>query len=72
MLLDYFYIFYITISVWKRISRYPWMIPQFFSDLLQALLNRNYESLEWCLNSPPKPHAFVSLPLQSVVPSKYS
>ncbi len=22
-------------------------------------------SLEWCLNSPPKPHAFVSLPLQS-------
>ena len=24
-----------------------------------------YNSLEWCLNSPPKPHAFVSLPLQS-------
>lgn len=30
-----------------------------------ALLNRNYISLEWALNSPPKPHAFVSLPLQS-------
>lgn len=26
---------------------------------------RSYGSLEWALNSPPKPHAFVSLPLQS-------
>lgn len=26
---------------------------------------RAYTSLEWCLNSPPKPHAFASLPLQS-------
>jgi hypothetical protein len=30
-----------------------------------ALLNRAYNSLKWCLNSPPKPHPFVSLPLQS-------
>jgi hypothetical protein len=29
------------------------------------LLNRSYNSLEWALSSPPKPHAFVSLPLQS-------
>ena len=35
------------------------------SDTLQILLNRSYSSLEWALNSPPKPHAFVSLPLQS-------
>jgi cytochrome c oxidase subunit 1 len=46
-------------------SRYPWTTPQFFSDLFQTLFNRNYNSLEWSLNSPPKPHAFVSLPLQS-------
>jgi len=45
--------------------RYPWLTPQFFSDLFQTLFNRNYNSLEWSLNSPPKPHAFVSLPLQS-------
>jgi len=29
------------------------------------VLSRLYNSLEWCLNSPPKPHAFVSLPLTS-------
>lgn len=28
----------------------------------QAYLNRSYNSLELALNSPPKPHAFVSLP----------
>jgi len=47
-------------------SKDPWFIPQYFSDLLQTLLNRTYSSLEWTLSSPPKPHAFVSLPLQSV------
>ena len=26
-----------------------------------------FNLLEWCLNSPPKPHAFVSLPLQSKI-----
>jgi cytochrome c oxidase subunit 1 len=49
----------------KSVSRYPWLTPQFYTDHLQSLLNRAYTSLEWCLNSPPKPHAFVSLPLQS-------
>lgn len=49
----------------KSVSRYPWLTPQFYTDLLQSLLNRSYASLEWALNSPPKPHAFVSLPLQS-------
>jgi len=45
--------------------RNPWSVPQFFFDLLQVKLNRIYDSLEWCLNSPPKPHAFVSLPITS-------
>ena len=49
----------------KSVSRYPWLTPQFYTDFLQSLLNRSYNSLEWALNSPPKPHAFVSLPLQS-------
>ena len=49
----------------KPVSRNPWVTPQFYTDNLQSLLNRAYNSLEWCLNSPPKPHAFVSLPLQS-------
>ena len=46
-------------------SRYPWLTPQFYSDLLRTTLSRVASSLEWNLNSPPKPHAFTSLPLQS-------
>ena len=61
----FLHIVYLQLVEGKATSRYPWLTPQFFSDLLQTLLNRSYSSLEWCLNSPPKPHAFVSLPLQS-------
>ena len=61
----FLYIVYIQLIQGKATSRYPWLIPQFYSDILQVLLNRAYSSLEWALNSPPKPHAFVSLPLQS-------
>ena len=49
----------------NAVSRYLWAIVQFFTDIFQALINRAYPGLEWCLQSPPKPHAFVSLPLQS-------
>ena len=49
------------------VTRNPWLTPQFYTDYIQSLLNRSFSSLEWCLNSPPKPHAFVSLPLQSDV-----
>jgi cytochrome c oxidase subunit 1 len=61
----FLYIVYLQLVEGKVASRYPWMIPQFYTDTLQALLNRSYPSLEWALSSPPKPHAFVSLPLQS-------
>jgi cytochrome c oxidase subunit 1 len=46
-------------------SRFPWMTPQLFLDTFQALFGRNNVSLEWTLISPPKPHSFASLPLQS-------
>nr|YP_626453.1 cytochrome oxidase subunit I [Metarhizium anisopliae]AAW58823.1 cytochrome oxidase subunit I [Metarhizium anisopliae] len=49
----------------KVASRNPWLTPGFYTDILQANLNRSYSSLEWGLSSPPKPHGFVSLPLQS-------
>jgi len=61
----FLYIVYVQLVEGNATSRYPWLTPQFFSDLFQSLFNRNYNSLEWSLNSPPKPHAFVSLPLQS-------
>ena len=63
----FLYIVYVQLVEGKATTRYPWLTPQFYSDSLQTLLNRSYNSLEWALNSPPKPHAFVSLPLQSKV-----
>ena len=62
----FLYIVYIQLVEGKIASRYPWLRPQFYSDTLQTLVNRSNNSLEWCLNSPPKPHAFISLPLQSM------
>ena len=59
-------IVYLQLVEGKATTRYPWLTPQFYSDLLQTLLNRSNISLEWGLDSPPKPHAFVSLPLQSI------
>jgi cytochrome c oxidase subunit 1 len=58
-------IVYVQLVTGKSTYRNPWLIPQFYGDLLQTLLNRAYTSLEWGLNSPPKPHAFVSSPVQS-------
>ena len=63
----FLHILYVQLVEGKATSRYPWLIPQFYYDLLQTHLSRSYNSLEWGLNSPPKPHAFVSLPLQSTL-----
>ena len=61
----FLYVLYMQLVEGKSASRYPWLIPQFYYDLLQTQISRSFSSLEWGLNSPPKPHAFVSLPLQS-------
>lgn len=61
----FFTIVYEQLTEGEVVSRYPWLTPQMFSDTFQALFVRNTISLEWCLASPPKPHSFVSLPLQS-------
>ena len=61
----FLHVVYMQLTMGISTSRYPWLTPQFYSDILRALLERSYESLEWGLNSPPKPHAFVSLPVQS-------
>jgi cytochrome c oxidase subunit 1 len=63
----FLHIVYLQLVEGEATARYPWTAPQFFSDLFQTLFARNYNSLEWSLNSPPKPHAFVSLPLQSTM-----
>jgi len=64
----FLHIVYLQLIEGKTASRFPWMTPQFHTDTLQALISRSYPSLEWALSSPPKPHAFVSLPLQSSTP----
>jgi len=58
-------IVYKQLTEGTKTSRNPWMIPSYFYDALRVYLSRSYTSLEWSLNSPPKPHAFVNLPLQS-------
>lgn len=67
----FLHIVYLQLVEGKATNRYPWLTPQFYSDTLQTLLNRSYSSLEWALTSPPKPHAFVSLPLQSHIPFEF-
>ncbi len=62
----FLHVLYTQLTVGKATSRYPWLTPQFYYDILQTHLSRSFNSLEWGLNSPPKPHAFVSLPVQSV------
>jgi cytochrome c oxidase subunit 1 len=61
----FLYVVYEQLVYGKSVWRNPWLAPQFFYDLLRTLLNRAYSSLEWALNSPPKPHPFINLPLQS-------
>ena len=61
----FLHIVYIQLTLGEDTTRYPWLTPQFYTDIFQSILNRNFDSLEWSLSSPPKPHAFVSLPLQS-------
>ena len=61
----FLYIVYQQLVAGEAASRYPWLTLPFHTDSLRCYLNRSYTSIEWALSSPPKPHAFVSLPLQS-------
>jgi cytochrome c oxidase subunit 1 len=61
----FLYILYVQLVEGKAASRYTWQPTEFHSDSLQLYLARAYDSIEWAIDSPPKPHSFVSLPLQS-------
>jgi cytochrome c oxidase subunit 1 len=58
-------IVYLQLVKGKAVYGYPWAVPQLFTDYLRILKDRCSPGLEWALSSPPKPHAFTSLPLQS-------
>jgi cytochrome c oxidase subunit II len=47
------------------VFNYIWSKAPYFIDVLRYLYIRSHIGLEWCLQNPPKPHAFTSLPLQS-------
>lgn len=68
----FLYIVYHLLVEGKEIKKYPWYVPQFYLDFIQIILSRVFNSLEWCLNSPPKPHAFLSLPLTSGLCTGYN
>ena len=63
----FLYALYEQLVYGKAAGRNVWYYPQYYTDYLRGLLSRVYSSIEWCLNSPPKPHPFVSLPLQSKI-----
>jgi len=48
-------------------SRDPWAADSFFHDALQKAISRVSASIEWAISSPPSPHSFPSLPLQSLM-----
>ena len=61
----FLYILYRQLVEGKAAARYYGMTTEFHFDSLQILLGRNFEGIEWAIDSPPRPHSFVSLPLQS-------
>jgi cytochrome c oxidase subunit 1 len=61
----FIYILYMQLTIGKYSARDIWKTPKYFTDIIRSLINRSHSSIEWCLNSPPKAHAFTSLPLQS-------
>ena len=61
----FLHVLYKQLTIGKAVLGYVLYMPSYFSDALQALIFRSSGSLEWALSSPPKPHAFVSLPVQS-------
>ena len=62
----FLHIVYLQLVKGKAIFGYPWAVPQLFSDYLRILKDKCAPGLEWALSNPPKPHAFTSLPLQSL------
>jgi len=63
----FLHILYTQLVHGKAASRNPWEIPLLFDDIVRLNLSRVVLGLEWALNSPPKPHAFVNLPLTSAI-----
>lgn len=66
----FLYVLYRQLVEGKAVPRYLGSNQEFHYDSLQTILARSYESIEWAIDNPPKPHSFVSLPLQSGLSSQ--
>ena len=63
----FLYILYTQLVTGKATARDYNTATGFHTDYLQTLLGRGYQSIEWAIDNPPRPHSFVSLPLQSSI-----
>ena len=61
----FLHVLYTQLVEGKGVYKYIWYTTQFYYDTLRTYFVRSYGSLEWTISSPPKPHAFSSLPSQS-------
>jgi cytochrome c oxidase subunit 1 len=61
------YLLYKQLTTGKAVLKYIWKESKYFTDTLRILIDRCSNSIEWNLNSPPKAHPFIDLPLQSSV-----
>ena len=64
----FLYILYIQLVKGKSALRYAINSGEIFKDFPRNIFNRANISLEWGVQSPPKPHVFVTLPVQNVFP----
>lgn len=62
----FLYVLYIQLIRGKQVLMFKVYSENTFIDFPRNLLNRAYNSLEWGVHSPPKPHVFVTLPVQNV------
>ena len=63
----FLHIIFIKFMKGTTATRNVWGWAEFNFDNLVSKIQRYYETLEWALTSPPKPHAFTSLPVQSTL-----
>jgi cytochrome c oxidase subunit 1 len=63
----FLHIVYKQLTKGTIIGRNPWLKTDYYTDILRIHLSRSYLSIEWAISSPPKPHSFTSLPIQSQI-----
>ena len=60
------YIIYDIFANGKAVNNNPWLVPSYFSSVIDLLLGKeSANTLEWALKSPVPFHAFNELPVQS-------